>query len=251
MKKKSFSEHNLIELDVVDSTNNYAANLLLKTKLVDKSVIMAHFQTFGKGQRGEVWESEPGKNLLFSMVLKASCLDMENYFLLSKVVAISINEVIEELSGKVGFIKWPNDIYMEGKKIAGILIENQWKGKSIENAIIGIGLNINQVNFDHLDKATSLSLLTSKTFDLHEVLIMICERINDYYEKLINKQFAQVNQYYFEHLLYSNEWKYYKQENGESIEGMIVDVKSNGLMVLELMNGEKREFAFKELEFMI
>ena len=83
MNKKYFTDKNLIELDVVDSTNNYTANLLLKTKLVDRSVIMAHFQTSGRGQRGEVWESEPGKNLLFSLVLKADCLDTENYFLLS------------------------------------------------------------------------------------------------------------------------------------------------------------------------
>ena len=251
MNKKHFTDKNLIELDVVDSTNNYTANLLLKTKLVDKSVIMAHFQSAGRGQRGEMWDSEPGKNLLFSMVLKASCLDMENYFLLSKIVAISINETIEELSGKTGFIKWPNDIYMDGKKIAGILIENQWKGKNIDNAIIGIGLNVNQVNFDQLPQATSLSLLTSKTFDLYEVLYIIYQKIDAYYGKLVKKQFKQVDQYYFDHLLYSNEWKYYIQDNGEQIEGMIIDVKSNGLLELQLMNGETKEFNFKEIEFKI
>lgn len=251
MNKKYFTDKNLIELDVVDSTNNYTANLLLKTKLVDRSVIMAHFQTSGRGQRGEVWESEPGKNLLFSLVLKADCLDTENYFLLSKIVAISINEVIEDLSGKIGFIKWPNDIYMEGKKIGGILIENQWKGKYIDNAIIGVGLNINQVNFDYLQQATSLSLLTSKTFDLHEILHMICLKVDVYYQKLVKKQFKKIDQYYFEHLLYSNEWKYYKLEDGSLIEGMITDVKPNGLLSLQLMNGETKEFNFKEIEFRI
>ena len=251
MNKKYFTDKNLIELDVVDSTNNYTANLLLKTKLVDKSVIMAHFQTSGKGQRGEVWESEPGKNLLFSLVLKADCLDTENYFLLSKIVAISINEVIENLSGKIGFIKWPNDIYMEGKKIGGILIENQWKGKYIDNAIIGVGLNINQVNFDYLQQATSLSLLTSKTFDLYEILYMICQKVDVYYQKLVKKQFKKIDQYYFEHLLYSNEWKYYKLQDGSLIEGMITDVKPNGLLSLQLMNGETKEFNFKEIEFRI
>ena len=251
MNKKYFTDKNLIELDVVDSTNNYTANLLLKTKLVDRSVIMAHFQTSGRGQRGEVWESEPGKNLLFSLVLKADCLDTENYFLLSKIVAISLNEVIEDLSGKIGFIKWPNDIYMEGKKIGGILIENQWKGKYIDNAIIGVGLNINQVNFDYLQQATSLSLLTSKTFDLHEILHMICLKVDVYYQKLVKKQFKKIDQYYFEHLLYSNEWKYYKLEDGSLIEGMITDVKPNGLLSLQLMNGETKEFNFKEIEFRI
>ena len=251
MKNKYFTDKNLIELDVVDSTNNYTANLLLKTKVVDKSVIMAHFQTSGRGQRGETWESEPGKNLLFSMVLKATCLDMENYFLLSKIVAISINEVIEDLSGRTGFIKWPNDIYMDGKKIAGILIENQWKGKFIDNAIIGVGLNVNQINFDNLNQATSLSLMTAKSFDLYEILHMICKKIEIYYEKLEKFQFKKIDQYYFEHLLFSNEWKYFKLENGSLIEGMIVDVKPNGLLVLKLMNSELKEFNFKEIEFRI
>ena len=219
--------------------------------MVDKSVIMAHFQSSGKGQRGEMWDSEPGKNLLFSMILNASHLNMENYFLLSKLVAISINEVIEELSGKTGFIKWPNDIYMEGKKIAGILIENQWKGNFIENAIIGIGLNVNQVDFNQLDKATSLCLVTAKSFDLYEVLFSICTRIEVYYEKLVKGSFNNIDQYYFDHLLYSNEWKYYKLLDGSMLEGMIVEVKSNGLLVIELMNGEIRMFNFKEIEFMI
>ncbi len=251
MSNKYFIDKNLIELDVVDSTNNYTANLLHKTKVVDKSVIMAHFQTLGRGQRGEAWESEPGKNLLFSMVLKATCLDVDNYFLLSKIVAISINEVIEDVSGKTGFIKWPNDIYVEGKKIAGILIENQWKGKFIDNAIIGVGVNVNQVNFDNLSQATSLSLITANHYDLYEVLYKICKKIELYYDKLVKGQFKQIDQYYFDHLLFSNQWKYFKLEDGSLIEGMITDVKPNGLLILQLMNGETKEFNFKEIEFRI
>ena len=115
--------NHLIELDVVDSTNNYAANLLIKTKLVNGTAIMTHFQTGGRGQRGAHWISEPGKNLLFTIVLNGHFIDANNYFLLSKSIAISINEVVEELTGKVGFVKWPNDVYVDGKKIAGILIE--------------------------------------------------------------------------------------------------------------------------------
>jgi len=174
----------LIELDVVDSTNNYAANLLVQTKLVSGTAIMTHFQTGGRGQRGSDWVSEPGKNLLFSIVLNGHFINSENYFLLSKSVAIGINEALEELSGKTGFVKWPNDIYIDQKKIGGILIENQWKGSLLEVAIVGIGINVNQVSFDDLQGVTSLSLLGSKNYDLRLVLTKVFEKIEFYYNML-------------------------------------------------------------------
>ncbi len=116
MNKSLFKAYKLIELDVVDSTNNYAAKILDKTKDVNKTVIMAYLQSEGKGQRGALWESEPGANLLFSAIVDISFLANETYFLLSKIVAIAINETIEELTNTDSFIKWPNDIIIDNKK---------------------------------------------------------------------------------------------------------------------------------------
>jgi BirA family transcriptional regulator, biotin operon repressor / biotin---[acetyl-CoA-carboxylase] ligase len=243
-----FIGNNLIELDVVDSTNNYAANLLVQTKLVSGTAIMTHFQTGGRGQRGSDWVSEPGKNLLFSIVLNGHFINSENYFLLSKSVAIGINEALEELSGKTGFVKWPNDIYIDQKKIGGILIENQWKGSLLEVAIVGIGINVNQVSFDDLQGVTSLSLLGSKNYDLRLVLTKVFEKIEFYYNLLKRGDVNQINQIYFNHLMFSNEWKTYNSNKGK-IEGKIIEVKENGLLVLKLRNKELMTFEFKELQF--
>tara|TARA_B110000438_G_scaffold240010_1_gene238502 strand:+ start:843 stop:1583 length:741 start_codon:yes stop_codon:yes gene_type:complete len=245
-----FIGNNLIELDVVDSTNNYAANLLSQTKLVNGTAIMTHFQTGGRGQRGSDWVSEPGKNLLFSIVLNGHFINTNNYFLLSKAIAIGINEALEEVSGETGFIKWPNDIYISQKKIAGILIENQWKGNLLEVAIVGVGINVNQMDFDQLSDVTSLSLLSSKSYDLHDVLKKIFEKIEFYYNLLKKGEIELINTMYFNHLMFSNEWKTYDSIKGR-IEGKIIEVKENGLIVLKLRNKEIINFEFKELKFIL
>jgi BirA family biotin operon repressor/biotin-[acetyl-CoA-carboxylase] ligase len=242
--------NNLIELDVVDSTNNYAANLLVQTKLVNGTAIMTHFQTGGRGQRGSDWISEPGKNLLFSIVLNGHFINAGNYFLLSKSVAIGINEALEEVSGETGFVKWPNDIFINNKKIGGILIENQWKGNLLEVAIVGVGINVNQMNFDQLSDVTSLALLSSKSYDLHEVLKKIFEKIEYYYNLLKRGEVELINKIYFNHLMYSNQWRIYDSIKGR-IEGKIIEVKENGLIVLKLRNKEKLTFEFKELKFIL
>ena len=251
MTKTYFIGHNLIELDVVDSTNNYAANLLLKSKVADGTVIMSYFQSNGKGQRGEEWHSEPGSNLLFSIILSCSFIHSGNYFLLSKAVAIGINEVIEQETGKISFVKWPNDIYIDHKKIAGILIENQWKGHLLENAIIGIGINVNQVDFDKLTEATSLRLITGKDFIIKDILKRVLIKIEDIVNELIKGETDDLEKRYFDHLLYGDEWKMYRLNNGDIIEGKIIKVMSNGLLVIKLKNDIERTFDFKEITFIL
>ena len=242
--------NHLIELDTVDSTNNYAAKLLLQTKLVNGTAIMTHFQTDGRGQRGSSWNSDPGKNLLFSLILNGHFINTENYFLLSKVIAIGINEAIEEISGQVGYVKWPNDIYMNEKKIGGILIENQWKGNLLEVAIVGVGINVNQVDFDELDNATSLALLGSKNYDVKEVMNKVFSKIEIYYNKLKKGDVEQINAIYFNHLLYGGQWKVYDSKNGR-IEGKITKVMENGLIELKLKDKNRSTFDFKELSFIL
>ena len=119
--------NHLIELDTVDSTNNYAAKLLNQTKIPFGTVILSQFQYDGKGQRGSQWRGEGGENLTFSVLIDGSQLKKIPFFLLSKCVAISIKNLIEQFTNKNVSLKWPNDVYVDTKKIAGILIENQWK----------------------------------------------------------------------------------------------------------------------------
>ena len=251
MQNKYFIGKKIIEIDVVDSTNNYTANLILKTKVVEGTVILAHFQSQGRGQRGEHWHSEPGENLLFSIVLEPFFINNENYFLLSKVVAIAINAVLEEISGETSYIKWPNDIYIKDKKIAGILIENQWKGNTLHRAIVGVGININQVNFDQVENATSLSLLTAKKHNLHLVLEKINNKIEEYYLQLKLGNSKEIDQLYFEQLLFGDQWQTYLLNNGDKVKGKIVEILSSGQMILEHEDKSKIAYDIKEIKFMI
>ena len=108
---------NIIELDVVDSTNNYASKLVANQEALDGTVVVAHFQGEGKGQRGNVWSSEPGKNLTFSLVLNPKRVAPSEAFVISKIVSLAICKYIETVIDEYVFIKWPNDIYIGQNKV--------------------------------------------------------------------------------------------------------------------------------------
>ena len=250
MNKSLFKAYKLIELDVIDSTNNYAAKLLDKTKNVDGTVIMAYFQSEGKGQRDASWQSEPGANLLFSAIVDVSFLTNKTYFLLSKIVAIAINETIEEITNNNSFIKWPNDIIIDNKKIAGILIENIWKGSKLDTAIIGVGLNVNQINFNDNKNITSLSLLTSKTYILKDLLNNILEKLSKLISLLKDIEIDEIQNRYNNHLLFLDQWKVYTLADGKKIEGKIIKVRLDGLLVIETKNKSIINFDFKEINLL-
>ena len=140
-------ENQIIKLSTVDSTNNYTAKLITQTKIPFGTVIMADFQSKGKGQRNQSWVSEKYKNLLVSIFVNSSFLNTKSIFYLSKITALALREFIYDTLQMETLIKWPNDIIIGDKKIAGILIENQWKNNYIKSSIIGLGININQVVF--------------------------------------------------------------------------------------------------------
>ena len=144
----------IIHLENVDSTNNYTANLLLKGEVDSGTVILADKQTQGRGQRGSVWSSNSGENMLFSLFLSTEILSVNDQFLLSQFVSVSLIQMLRNI-GLNAEVKWPNDIYINNKKVAGILIENQLSGYTLKSSIIGVGLNVNQKLFENIS-ATSL-----------------------------------------------------------------------------------------------
>ena len=149
-------KHDIIWLESVDSTNDEAKRHI--SDIDNLSVLSALEQTAGRGQRGNSWTSAPGENLMFSIVLKSPALMAEEHFALNEIAALSVSEFLSTYGIKAQ-IKWPNDIYVDEKKICGILIENSFRGKSISSSIIGIGLNINQRNFNvNLPNPTSMVL---------------------------------------------------------------------------------------------
>ena len=239
---------NIVELDVVDSTNNYASKLVAKKEALEGTVVIAHFQGEGKGQRGNVWTSEPGKNLTFSLVLKPKQVSPNEAFVISKIVSLAICKYLETVVDEDVFIKWPNDIYVGQKKICGILIENQFKGKNFECAIVGIGLNVNQSNFQNLPRVTSLLLELKKELELRSVLDGLLKSIEICYLQFQQDGATAIHEEYLSNLLFIGEMRRYKTFEGEMI-GKISNVLSNGQVEIETEDGQLFNFDIKELEF--
>jgi len=239
---------NIIELDVVDSTNNYASKLVANQEALDGTVVVAHFQGEGKGQRGNVWSSEPGKNLTFSLVLNPKIVALSEAFVISQIVSLAICKYLESVIDEDVFIKWPNDIYVGEKKICGILIENQFKGNNFEYAIIGIGLNVNQTNFQNLPRVTSLFLVSKKELDLKSVLNELLKSIEIFYLRFQREGVSAIHEEYLANLLFVDEMRRYKTSQGD-ITGKIVNVLSSGQLEIKTKEGQLFNFDIKELEF--
>lgn len=164
----------LIHINETNSTNNYLQSLCSEQKVEELTVVVADFQTSGRGQRGNSWESAPGKNLLFSTVIFPEFLEARRQFLISQIISLAIKEELDTYTTDIS-IKWPNDIYWKEKKICGMLIENDLMGRNISQSIAGIGININQEIF-HSSAPNPVSLLqiTEEEHDLFEILKISC-----------------------------------------------------------------------------
>ena len=167
----------LIKLDAIDSTNEFLKALTQQQQLENFTVVIAKSQTKGKGQMGTVWLSEPGKNLIMSVLIANFITDVKNVYALNIVVALAVIEVLELNHIPDLRIKWPNDIMSGNKKIAGILIENTIKSDAKITSIVGLGLNVNQINFENLPKASSLAVICNMEFDIDKLLNQIITKL--------------------------------------------------------------------------
>lgn len=246
--KKLVSGQPLIELQSVDSTNTYAAQLLRTTKVEEGTVILTVYQSMGKGHRGNRWISEPGCNLLFSLILRPEFLLAERQFYLSMCVSNAIHDFIEPIARPV-FIKWPNDILLQGKKVAGILIENRVQNQNLLTSVIGIGLNINQTEFPpDLPNPTSLALITGKEFDLSDSLNGILRSLDKHINGLYEERYAEIKTYYLNNLYRLNEWAVYTDSTG-TFTGRIADIADSGELIVLRENGDQSYYGFKEIAF--
>ncbi len=229
------------------STNDSLKLLYSSESLPEGAVIHASYQAEGRGQQESRWESEPGKNLLMSVLLIPNFLHADEQLWLNVCICLALRETVEQLSKKAAFIKWPNDIYAGHKKIAGILIENVLQGTKIKHTIVGIGLNVNQTEF-HTHKASSLAFLAGKPLVLSEVRDLVCEKLEHFYSLLRQKQWASLWSLYHQFLYGRGEMAYFKL-NGETLEAQILGLDKQGRLHL-LINDEVRSFANKEIEFL-
>lgn len=237
--------HRIVQLNSVDSTNNYAATLYKQGKLSHGSVILADEQYSGRGQRGTKWESTPGLNALLTVVLEPANLSVSSQFLLTKVVSLAVSGALDRL-GISTHIKWPNDIYSDDKKIAGILIENTISSGLITNSYVGIGINVNQIEFD-VPYATSLKLETGQFHKVLDLLYVLISELNFWYDKLLENDLQTIDEEYLKRLYKFNEKSTFGDENG-IFEGVIVGVEVSGKLLVE-RDGVLKHYDLKEISF--
>jgi BirA family biotin operon repressor/biotin-[acetyl-CoA-carboxylase] ligase len=243
------TEKKIVAINEVDSTNNYAKQLIAD-KAQDGTVVLAHYQNSGKGQQGNFWESEAQKNLLFSLILYPGFLDAAKQFYISKAVSLALVEVLKNEKDNVA-IKWPNDIYVGKKKIAGILIENSIKGVTLDSTIIGVGLNLNQEIFvSDAPNPISLKQLTGKDYHIESILNEFLTHFYRLFDKLKLECFNEIDKLYMDNLFRKKEW-YLFREKGIEFEARISGIGDFGQLQLENKSGEILEFMFKEVEFVI
>lgn len=238
----------IIHLDTVDSTNNYAAKLYNTGGIVCETVIMADIQTNGRGQREKTWQSDPYQNLTFSVILPAGKVIFNSSVRLVFVVSLSISRFLSKL-GLETSLKWPNDIYVDGKKIAGILIENNYSGSKVNYSIIGIGLNVNQKEFG-ITNATSLSIELSKGYNLRELLLSLLSDLNESLNELSSLSFDEIVKQYNELLFGKGEKLQFREKSKDKIfTGEIIGVNKDGDIFI-LVEGEEKAFKNGEVDFL-
>lgn len=173
-----------IVLAETTSTNSYLSDLCNAQTCPELTSVYSSFQSAGRGQRGNSWESEAGKNLLFSFVLYPDFLEAHRQFYLSQVTALALYDVLSSYTEGIS-IKWPNDIYWKDKKICGTLIENDLTGIHISRSISGTGVNLNQERFySDAPNPVSLCQITGNRYDVREILEQIMDKVADYYQRL-------------------------------------------------------------------
>ncbi len=229
----------------VASTNDVARN----GTYGHGDVVVAEVQTAGRGQRGNRWESARGANLTFSVVLKPTFLPVADQFLLSEAVALAVADTLGEY-GIEARVKWPNDIYVDGNKIAGILIENDIMGVTMARSVAGIGLNVNQTEFDpSLPNPVSMKLAADRDFDCREILGRFLGALSARYETLASGDRGPIICDYHRLLYRLGEPARYTLPDGTIITATIEGVRPGGELLLRHADGSIGEYLFKEISY--
>lgn len=240
----------LIKLDAIDSTNDFLKGLSQQENLENFTVVIAKTQTKGRGQMGAVWNSESGKNLITSILINDSIKDIATVFNLNVVISMSVLEVLESFKIPNLSIKWPNDIMAENKKVAGILIENTIKENGIINSVIGIGLNVNQTDFQNLPKASSLKNITGQDYDVDVILNQIIIRLKSNYICLQNNTIGILWKKYHVYLFKKGVPTLFEDIHQHKFMGIIQKVNSNGKLAVLLEDDCEKTFDIKEITMM-
>lgn len=237
----------IIKLDAIDSTNSYLKKLCAEFPVSDYTVVIAKNQTQGRGQMGSIWNSQSAKNLTFSVFKDVSGLELQYPFFVSMVAALAVIKALEFFSIPKLSIKWPNDILSDNKKICGILIENVIKRRQYASSVIGVGLNVNQTEFENLPQASSLKCITGQVFNTEVIAEGILKQLQHYFKLLQTEAFDALKQEYESYLFRKNKPSTFKNAEGVLFSGFIKGVSKSGKLQVLLEGNVVKTFDLKTL----
>lgn len=238
-----------IKLDAIDSTNDYLKQLSKKNKLENFTTVIANEQTNGRGQMGSSWVSDAGKNITMSILVSDLKYSSSTIFDWNVIVSLAVAKALEEANVPNISIKWPNDIMADSKKVGGILIENSLKQDESFDSIIGIGINVNQENFNDLPKATSLKNKTNKTYNVTEISEKIALNIQAYY--LLKDDMLPIFwQNYHQRLFRKGIPTTFEDQKGNRFMGIIQSITRDGKLQLILENDTVAKYSLKEIQML-
>ncbi len=237
----------LLTFDELNSTNDFALNLVSNEHPIEGTVVMTHLQTGGRGQRGNTWSSEQGQNLTISIILRPTFLIPTEQFHLNKAISIAVCQTLRAFEIPQTKIKWPNDIYINDRKVAGILIQNILKSKSIDCSIVGIGLNVNQSTFSKkLPNPTSMFLEVGRKMDLQIVLNQLMRNLDLMYKRMIASKASHSPDYH--QLLYRRGVKStFRMSDGKLRSGIIQGVNEVGKLEILFEGSYRKWFSLQEI----
>ena len=240
----------VIYLPTCHSTNDIAAELVQKGLVEEGTIVITDNQVGGRGQRGSEWHTEPSKNLTFSVILRPNFVPINEQFLISQAVALAIYEYLSVYTNQVK-IKWPNDVYISSKKISGTLIENAIQGMSIAHSIVGIGVNINQMNFSN-SRSTSLSQILSQDFSLNDEFSKLVHFLDVFYVKLKSMRHKDwIRAEYLKKIIGYDTTATFRVQN-QIVTGVVTGINDIGKLCVKLdSDHEIHEFGLKEIEWIL
>ncbi len=232
------------------STNTFALEKVKKNDIIDGLIVITDNQESGQGQRGNSWEAQPGKNLTFSLVLKSAFLPIHHRFFLNIITSLAVYQVLDKYGFHNQVVKWPNDILVNKKKVCGILIHNTIHNQNLDWSVIGVGLNVNQVDFE-VEEAVSMAAEMNRNYSLEEVFTGFVQAFEGLYLMLKGGKLAALKERYYEVLYRLNEPALFKNnKQSEIFKGTILGIEPDGMLKVALPNGTNEVFDVKEISYL-
>lgn len=240
----------IIKISAIGSTNDYLKNLSKTTVLEDETVVQTLHQTHGKGQMGASWQFEIGKSLAFSIFKRHQSISIEHQYMVNFGVSLGVKRALDALGIPKVSIKWPNDILADGKKICGILVENQFQNNKTMSSVIGIGINVNNTSFNSFPQASSLRLNTGVLFSVDEVFEKVVHNVLKELKLIEDAEFDSYKSEYEAHLFRKGVISTFENSERKKFNGIIEGISNSGLLLIRINDNEVKEFRLKDIKLL-